>query len=366
MNMLYLTTARHPKDYERFLHINHVAPNPSNQNFHTKLINLLTKNGSLQVLSTRPMSKGIFLKAAKQELYFYPSYLNFPIVKRLGIHCGGHKILSRFKPEIIFVDVMNANLLHLAKTLKKHSHAKVIGIVTDNPINITGAKKKYSETIFELSQLCDGYIVLTEGLNRLFNPKNKPALVIPGFIEDQSIETIKKEKYAFFAGALYNRYGVGELIEAFKNDNMDLKLLIAGHGPLSTLLTKEAYTNIEFLGLISPEIAFQLSVKATLNINPRPIDARVDTYSVPSKMLDYINSGSITLSTVNSEIQNLVGDDVYWLPDNSPEAIRQAIKDILADYERWTMRAKRAKQKLESLLSSKEIMIKINDLINKI
>lgn len=366
MKILYLTTARHPKDYERFLSQNRIAPNPSNQNFHTKLIDLLSKFETLKVLSSRPMSKDLFLKEQQKEHYFYPAYVNLPIIKRVGIFFGGHKLLTRFKPDYLFVDVMNQTLLHLARKLKQYHQVKVIGIVTDNPINITGTKKSYSESIFKLSQTCDAFITLTDGLNQLFNPTLKPSLTIPGFISETIHEPFKKEEYAFFAGALYNRYGVGELIETFKNNNHHLKLLVVGHGPLGSLLTQKSYPNIEFLGQVSPEIAFQLSKKALVNINPRPVDTQIDKYSVPSKMLDYINSGTITISTQNSEIKKLVGDDVYWLKDNLPESINQALQDIQTDFDLWTTRAKRAKRNLETSLSSKEMIVKIKDLMTKI
>ncbi len=363
---MYLTTARHPHDYESFLKKHHKAPNPSNQNFHTKLINILRSKFPLGAFSTRSMEKNLFLIQTKSDYFYYPGFINTPILKRLGIIAGGLQYYQERTPTVIFVDTLNVTLLELARHIKKKHKVKVIGIVTDNPINITGASKNYSQDVFKKSVVCDAFISLTEGLLRLFNPKQKPAIIVPGFIEKAESYTGKKEKYAFFAGALYPKYGVDALIKVFRELNPPFKLVIAGHGPLADDLRENPHPNIEFLGQVCPPVAFRLAEQAYVNINPRPIDEQIDLYSVPSKVIDYVNSGTVTISTENKEIRNLVGDNIYFIKDAEPQTILDALKAIDKNYNYYKQRAVDAKKALTTALDHKVLINKIQDLINKI
>lgn len=366
MKIMYLTTARHPEDYKNFLKERKVAPNPSNQHFHTKLINLLASEFEVLAFSIRPMEKDLFLHESHNENYYYPSYVNIPFLKLGGIMRNGRQMVTTFKPELIVVDSTNVTLLRLANKLKESFGIKVIAILTDNPMNITGAKKEYKESIFKEVKKCDGFISLTNGLLRIFDVLNKPYFVTPGFIEENSDSVDKVEKYAFFAGALYERYSVKNLIEAFKLSDVPYLLKIAGHGPLAHEISENPHPNIEFLGHISPEEAMDYAKHATLNINPRPEDPQIDLYSVPSKVIDYINSGTITISTKNSEIYNLVADDIYWINDNEPETIKNAMIAISENYSYFHAKAMRAKENLSAQLNHEKQLDAFKELVKKL
>ncbi len=366
MKILYLTTARHPKDYANFLADNKTAPNPSNQNFHTKFINLLASSFELKVISTRPMEKSFFIKEERNDIYYYPGFINNVLLRRKSLIYPTIKEAKRFAPDIIFVDILNITLLSLAHKISKSLNIKVVGIITDNPFNITGTKKKYSENVFKLSRNCDGFLGLTSGLLELFKVTEKPHLVVPGFINTKANNGEIHEDYAFFAGALYERYGVKNIIEAFKNEKMPLKLTIAGHGPLAEDLRRNYHPNIEFIGHVSPEVAFHLAQKAKILINPRPLDPQIDLYSVPSKVLDYINSETVTISTLNEEIKKLVGNTICWLNDNETETIVKAVRDVLKDYDFWKVRALSAKKALVAAIDETITLDRIRNLIQRL
>ncbi len=366
MKILYLTTARHPKDYATFLAENKTAPNPSNQNFHTKFIDLLSTTFTMKVVSARAMEKQFFVKSARNDIYYYPCFVNNVLFRRYSLVHPTIKEAKKFAPDVIFVDVLNVTLLTLAHKIKKAMNVKIIGIVTDNPLNITGARKKYSESVFKLSRICDGYLTLTSGLLKLFNDNDKPHLIVPGFINSKTSNEETHDEYAFFAGALYERYGVKNLIEIFKDKRIPLKLTIAGHGPLAEELRREHHPNIEFIGQVSPEVAFHLAQKAKILINPRPLDPQIDLYSVPSKVLDYINSETVTISTLNEEIKKLVGDTICWINDNEKETIIKAIRDVLKDYDFWRVRAISAKKALVAAIDEKITLDRIANLIQRL
>lgn len=367
MKIMYLTTARHPEDYRKYLETNKSGPNPSNQNFHTKFINILRQKYDVRVLSSRPMAKKLLLTEERNDFYLYPGLVNIRGMRRVTMITEGLRLVYKEDPDLLFVDTLNVTLLKLAKRVKTLYGKKIIGIVTDNPMNLTGSKKRYAENIFKYSNLCDGYICLTEGLVRLFNATEKPHIVIPGFINYN--ETSKKEtdeEYAFFAGALYAKYGVDTLIEAFRHEDAPYKLTIAGHGPLAETLKNNPHPNIEFIGHVTPEVAFRLAEKATVNINPRPADSQIDLFSVPSKVIDFISSGTVTISTENAEIRKLIGDKLYWIPNHEVETILTALKNVKRNYGFYKIQAVAAKKQLIQTLAPEKLLDSLGNLIAKL
>ena len=57
MRIIYFTTAQEEKDYRSFMNQWKIALNPSNQNFHNKLIRALAIENQVDVISIRPFSR---------------------------------------------------------------------------------------------------------------------------------------------------------------------------------------------------------------------------------------------------------------------------------------------------------------------
>lgn len=353
-------------DYHNLVYKHRVFPNPSNQNFHTKMIETLKTKYTIEVISSRPLHQKPLAVRKDNGIFHYPGFINSPLLKRVGIIIGGTIIANAQPEDVIVVDVLNVTLLKLAKAIKRNAKAKVIGIVTDNPVNLSGASKKYSEAVFKGANICDAFLTLTDNLNRLFNPKLKPVMVTPGLILPSQNRNEQIEKYAFFSGALYERYGVLNLIDAFRSGKTPYKLKIAGHGPLKDLLLKEKHEKIEFLGTITPDEAFQYQRTATVNINPRPADETIELYSIPSKVIDYIGAGRVTLSTNNNVIKTLVGDSLYWINDNKPETIINALNDIYKNHQHYAKKAIAAKSIIDFELGVDQFNVKFSKLLIKV
>lgn len=350
MKILYLTTALHEEDYSLLLRQKAKAPNPSNQNFHSKLIAYLEKNNKVQVISRRYYTPSLFAKKTTTDNYFYPGLINVPILRNITTILNSRKQAIDFSPDYIIVDVLNVTLMELAVQIKRRTHAAIIGVVTDNPLNLTNVNKYYSEHVFKKALHCDAFIGLTNSLVKLFNTKHRPNLVVPGFLPLQKTLANKQtEDYVYFGGALYARYGVDVLIETFKNPQ-PYKLKIAGHGPLRRQIVDSPHENIDFIGLVSPEDALMLSENARININPRPFDSALDEYSIPSKLIDYIFTGVPTISTKNSVLEQIVGNNVFWIGEVSVYCLTNAIRAMNEDYDGWVHRAKKAQTLLNEAL----------------
>lgn len=366
MKLLYLTTALHPMDYNALLEKKKNVPNPSNQNFHSKLIAYFKTHYQVQVISRRTTSKQLFVTQSEKDNFFYPGYINLPLLKNLMTISTSvsHAQMSFF--DYIVVDVLNLTMMETAIQIKRKTNTPIIGVVTDNPVNLSNVRNFYIQNVFKKAAKCDAFIGLTPSLLNLFNPLHKPTLEIPGFLPLNNLPAKKQEEnYAYFGGALYSRYGVDVLLETFRKEQ-PLPLKIAGHGPLGNELKHGMNGNIEFLSIISPEKALEYSQNSAININPRPYDSALEQYSIPSKLIDYIFTGVPTISTQNAPIMNIVGNNVFWISDVTVYGLTNAIQTILADQEEWQNRALRAKELLIDKLGPSKFSASFTELIKQI
>ena len=166
------------------------------------------------------------------------------------------------------------------------------------------------------------------------NQNNKQHLTIEGIVESESIQVNPdvEGKYFFFGGALLPRYGVYNLIEAFKKiDAKDVSLLICGHHG-NNLQIEEAIGDdmrIKYMGTLPVKEVLVLESKAIANINPRPFTQDLDRLSIPSKTLEYLASGSLTISVKNTELEKLFKDSAIWAKSGDASDLKSAIEAAL-------------------------------------
>ena len=320
-------------------------PNPSNQNFYARLLKALTVDNNVSVVSHRPFSKGMFNEtylmnrnATNGRNHFYYSFVSykksFKAFKEVkSISRSIDEAVTDFHSEdfIIIVDTLRVGLLKAALEAKRRYGVKVIGMLTDNPNNISGVGKSYIRKILQYASNLDGYLSLTDGLLKVFNKNNKPSYIFEGLVDEQ-IEGKNEpiDNYYFFAGSLYERYGVKNLIDAYRDSGLVDKLLIAGNGPLHRYLfdLEQKDSRILYLSQLPKEKIYSFEKKAIANINPRPLDDKLDEESVPSKLLEYLASGRPTISTKHPKLYEIFKDDVFWIDNSSVEGIKSALKEF--------------------------------------
>lgn len=371
MKIIYLTTSLEENDYIEFNKMWKVSLNPSNQNFHNKIIRALAIYNDTEVISIRPFSSRNctlpFLKADTKKVgnitYNYLAINKRHLLRMWKIKKQIKKILDKIdlKETIIITDTINPKCVSMTSFIKKKYKLPSIGICTDSPSNITGTRKSYTLYLLRLCQRLDGFITLTEGLNMLFNPNNKEHITIEGIIETQNkIEpSPRKDKYIFFGGALLPRYGVFNLIEAFKKiENKDIKLLICGHHANEEEIYKAIKNDerIEYLGTLTVKEVLSLESNALININPRPFTQDLDRLSIPSKTLEYLSSGSLTISVRNTELEKHFASSALWAKSGEVNDLYESIKEGLSmsDEERKEI-ANQAKNTAISLYSLEKI-----------
>lgn len=344
MNIIYLTSAIRQEEYPNFLSLWNVTPNPSNQNFHYRLIKSLSLQNNITVITLRPYNSSNckikhfdsykfeenntswnYLEVKNNKVLRYISYLK-ETEKIIKNHC---------KSSIIIADSMNFTILQLANKMSKKFKMPLVYLLTDSPYNISFLKKKRQDKMIKLAQQADAYISLTNGLDDLYNKSQKPSVLVSGILDDYEDFTISKDHgdYLLFSGAMLPQYGVYNLIEAFKQiDHKNFKLIIAGHHFDKTLLNEKMANDndIVFLGTLPYQEIRKLENGAFACINPRPFSESLDKYSIPSKTIEYASSRAVTISGINSRLQEIFRDSIIWLDDASPKNIGEVIERTLS------------------------------------
>lgn len=377
MKIIYVTTAIDANDYKSFVSLWKKKPNPSNQNFHNKMIRCLAINNDVEVISIRPFSRKLVSSKSLQKeekktgniTWHYLQIKSNKVLRFFSIKIDCLKIFKKedVKNTIIITDTINPNCLSAAVRMSKAYKLPIVGICSDSPSNITGTNKSYTLYLLKKASRCNGYISLTSGLNTLYNEENKPNIIIEGIVENETyyppIPHIEDKPYFFFGGSLLQRYGVNELIAGFKKLNRDdVKLIIAGHSGNEQLIKEQISDNhnIKFVGTLDINSVLSYEAGAIANINPRPFSEDLDRFSVPSKTIEYLTSGAITISVRNSKLKPYFEDEILWINEANEDNICEAMNNVLSmnEDERKAFGLK-AKEKVLSLFSMDQINQKL-------
>ncbi|HCN16700.1 MULTISPECIES: glycosyltransferase [Psychrobacter] len=194
---------------------------------------------------------------------------------------------------------------------------------------------------YTLTNHLDGVIVITEAMQNKFAPHLKKA-VIEGMASTSDFGASSKnhrakDRFFLYSGGLNKKFGIKNLIDSFINSNLDnVNLYICGDGPDKQYVIDAAntYNNIKYLGLLNRKEVLDLQQQAALLINPRTNALSFTKYSFPSKVLEYMSSGTPVLMYRLDGIPEEYYAKTYSLKD-SEDNLASAMKYInsLSDAE---------------------------------
>ena len=381
MKIVYFTTAIQRDDYRDFTKLWTISLNPSNQNFHNKMIRSLGIDNEVHVISVRPFSrKNCKVKKLDEETkvegnitWHYIPIKGNRLTRPLFIKSEVKKVLKKLDlSDAVFVsDTINPNVITNANKAKRKYRRPLCGILTDSPSNISGTGRSYTMYLLKQGQDLDGYIALTDGLNEMFNEGNKPSMIMEGIVEDidTPVKGSKYGNYFFFGGALMERYGVYNLINAFnKLNNDDINLLICGHHADERRL-KEAIgknKNIKYLKMIPVKEVLELEANAIANINPRPYSQDLDKFSIPSKTIEYYTSGKITISAQSTILNKKFAKCTVWCGYAKEEELLSAMQKVLKmDENKRDAMGLEAKKKAQELYSLSAVNKRLDEFLSQ-
>lgn len=378
MKIIYVTTCINPKRFFQGNKENKKALNPSGQNFHFKMIKALKSKCDIEVISIPPLSpyltNRLYIPRFEEEVegikfhYVHVSYSK--IYKFVGLRNNIRKEIKKIimPDDVIIYDGLNRPAT-FALVDAFPNHKKVM-ILTDDPANLTYGGKGYTKSLQRRYPKVENAIALTPHLFTLLpNIKNK--LQIEGIMNENpfSFEPNEYSPYIFLGGALFSRYGVDTLLNAFLElEHPTLNLVLCGQGDLVEMLNKcaQRYHHVHFLGLISNEEILKLEAGALFNVNPRPIDASVDINSVPSKLIEYASSKRPIISTKNNIIESLFGNHISYFKGDDLESIKEGLKEMISlSEEKAINKGKEAYNAIKSRLDSEIVASKILDFLHQ-
>lgn len=182
----------------------------------------------------------------------------------------------------------------------------------------------------------DNFVLLTEQMSKALNVNNY--VVIEGIAtdilkqeHDKLKENKKSEKIILYTGTLNRRYGILNLINAFRLiDNENYRLVLCGYGDSinEVLEAEKTDKRIIFKGQIKREAVLKLQNEADVLINPRQNKEEFTKYSFPSKNLEYLSSGTPLIAYKLDGIPAEYDDYIYYIENDSIESLRDKIVEV--------------------------------------
>lgn len=344
MKIIYFTTACEKEDYIAFCKNWRVSLNSTIQNLHNRLIRSLAITHRVEVISVRPFSKKncdlkMLPASTTQEGNITWHYLQMKrgrLFRYISAKNQATKLLSKMDLDdsIILTDTLNPYVLNCSTSLAVKYNLPIIGVCNNTPSGIHNTGRSYTMFLLNAAMDLSGYITLTSGLNELFNAHNRANMTFEGILENnyKQIDVSKYGRYLFYNGNLEEKYGVYDLISAFKDINdPDLKLIISGyHADVNRINNAIEGSNIINLGMINIDEIMSLENGSIANINPRPYSEDYDRYLIPNNTMDYLGSNSITISVRNSKFKQKFADSIIWLDSSEKEDLLNGINKALS------------------------------------
>ena len=252
----------------------------------------------------------------------------------------GQKIIRKERPRIIICDAIIAAVAVASIKLGKKNDIPVIGIITDVPEKMVGKKMGITGRITaKYMKKYDGYILLTEAMNDIVNPKNKPYMIMEGACGTPPELSGNKsaKKIILYSGSLWKQEaGLEYFTEGFIQANIpNAELHFYGTGAFVEELVEisKKHMNVKYMGCITNAEMVKKQTEATLLVNPRPSDAEFCKYSFPSKTFEYMASGTPVFMTKLPGIPDEYFEYVYTIEEETSEWTCKGLQKILSNEE---------------------------------
>ena len=218
-------------------------------------------------------------------------------------------------------------------SLKKKYNFKLTTICSEVPAfrrhnNALKSQIKKAVTMI-LNNHFDNYVLFSEKMSEVIDCKNKPTMVLEGIAPPIFGEPIEgKKNIVMYAGGLAPDNNISLLIDCCKEIKELDELWICGTGPEQEKVEQAQKDDprIRYLGRLDNEEVRKLETQAKLLVNIRSPKERLTRYSFPSKILEYIASGSMVLSTKLAGIPEEYFDYMLCVEQDEKEEIIEKIR----------------------------------------
>lgn len=293
------------------------------------------------------MNKGIFEQKKKVEIennFFsstYPilkcSFLRYIYIFTYTFYIA-YKFCARNKNGKIFIATnflpVSIPTLIVGKIFRVKVTCMFCDLIDDLYENRMNKFRKYYMKLTKfVNKNFDSYVFITDEMNDKVNKKNRSYCVIEGIYNaDLEYKNIKKKNIFIYSGSLIKKYGIDTAIRVFKKANLnDYELHIYGDGEYKEEMLKsiENEEKIKYKGLVSREMLFQKLMEAKFLLNLRDPRDEFTKYSFPSKIFEYLASGTCVISTKLEGIPEEYFDYMITCETGKDESLVETFKNVV-------------------------------------
>ncbi len=223
---------------------------------------------------------------------------------------------------------------------------KKICLLADLPIHKTRIRtirqfvgELQSRTTFLMLKKFDGLITLNEEAQKKFAPHLPFCSIDGGIVLNDYQKPLAfggsqddNEYVILFTGALVEYNGIANLVLAIKKiKEKNLKFIFYGEGPLTQMIINESIrdSRICYCGSVPNTEILSIQKKSSFLINPRPTKNLLSQITFPSKILEYMMSGTPILTTRLNGLVNDYKDFLFFIGDE-PETMAVDIVKALS------------------------------------
>lgn len=292
---------------------------------------------------TRSNCKKIFVRKKAEKsgdlTVRYMTTVNLPVIKHI-LRCifSFFRVLFAKRGTVVLFDLfaVSANIgMNAAAKIRQFDR---VCIITDMPEHLTSSKRRLR---IENTLISDAtaYILLTEQMNERVNPMHKNAIILEGHI-DHSVAQVydsneardASKRIVLYAGALHRRYGIEHLLDAFLSCHKSNEVLqLYGTGDYVDKIKEIEKENpcIQYCGVKPNSYIVEAERYASLLVNPRTSEGEYTKFSFPSKILEYMASGTPVLMAKLPGIPNEYYDYVYLFDDQDSSGLVTSLRRVL-------------------------------------
>lgn len=279
--------------------------------------------------------------------YKNDKYINRVNCKKAMLKAADEWCKTRYKGSdvIVFVYSMRSAPMATACRIKeKIPQAKIYLIITDLPqfmdlgqSRVKAALKKFDwQSIKKMQKKFDGFILYAEKMAEYIEiPSNKWILMEGSYDTAEQIAAVKEKKKAvMYSGKLDEQYGIKMLVDAFMSiQDSDIELWITGGGNTEGYIKACAKKDkrIKFYGFLpSRQDVLQKQAEASLLVNMRLPSEPASGYCFPSKLFEYMATGTPVLSFDIAGIPREYLQHLYIVKQETVDALAKAIEKTLS------------------------------------
>lgn len=303
--------------------------------------------------ATFPKDKKIFQyrkinSIEKINKMIYVRYLNLPFFKQItqiiSVYIESKKLIHDDNVIIMCFNLFPQIGIPMRLLKRKYKNCTNVCILADLPIDDNTDRGIFScffRRLFDNStkksiKKCDKFIILNKYVANIFL-HNKPYIVIEGGLDKDEIKekTNKKmkkiKKNIVFSGALTEYNGIKNLIEAMDLLSVkDIYLDIYGGGYLEEQVKRATLNNpnISYFGKIPNDEMLKKQSEAWLLINPRRTNDFIAKVTFPSKIFEYMISGTPILSTKLNGFTDEYLDKLFFCKSDSAQDLADEIMKL--------------------------------------